>query len=73
LQKIAATCDRGPKSDGASGALRPEHFPLRSIGREIVTQDGAVIAVAADTGMSEEIALLLNATDWTSLEELWAL
>jgi hypothetical protein len=36
--------------------LRSEHFPVQARGREIVTQQGVIIATAADPAMSEEIA-----------------
>jgi len=53
--------------------LRPQHFPVRARGREIVTEQGAVIATAADLAMSEEIARRLNETDFRSQEDQWAL
>jgi hypothetical protein len=53
--------------------LRSEHFPVRSRGREIVTEQGVVIATAADLSMSEEIARRLNETDFRSQEDQWAL
>jgi hypothetical protein len=53
--------------------LRSEHFPVWARGREIVTQQGAVIATAADLAMSEEIARRLNENDFRSQEDLWAL
>ena len=54
-------------------ALRPEHFPVEARGREIVTQQGVVIAVTTDPAMSEEIARRLNKTDWSDQEDQWAL
>jgi hypothetical protein len=42
-------------------------------GREIVTQQGVMIAVAADPAMSEEIARRLNKSDWSDQEDQWAL
>ena len=53
--------------------LRSEHFPVQARGREIVTQAGVVIAVAADPAMSEEIARRLNKDDWSDHEDQWAL
>jgi hypothetical protein len=53
--------------------LRSEHFPVRSRGREIITEQGVVIATAADLAMSEEIARRLNETDFRSQEDQWAL
>jgi hypothetical protein len=53
--------------------LRPEHFPVQADGRDIVAQDGTVIAVAGDAAMSEEIVRRLNKTDWNDQEDQWAL
>jgi hypothetical protein len=53
--------------------LRSEHFPVEARGREIVTQEGVVIATAADPAMSEEIARRLNKGDWSDQEDQWAL
>ena len=53
--------------------LRSEHFPVEARGREIVTQHGVVIATAIDAAMSEEIARRLNKSDWSDLEDQWAL
>ena len=53
--------------------LRSEHFPVQARGREIVTQRGVIIAVAADPAMSEEIARRLNKSDWSDQEDQWAL
>jgi hypothetical protein len=53
--------------------LRSEHFPVEARGREIVTQQGVVVAVAADPAMSEEIARRLNKSDWSDQEDQWAL
>jgi hypothetical protein len=53
--------------------LRSEHFPVRARGREIVTEQGMVIASASDLAMSEEIARRLNETDFRSQEDQWAL
>ena len=53
--------------------LRSEHFPVQARGREIVTQHGVTIVVAADPAMSEEIARRLNKSDWSDQEDQWAL
>ena len=53
--------------------LRSEHFPVQARGREIVTQHGVIIAIAADPAMSEEIARRLNKSDWSDQEDQWAL
>jgi hypothetical protein len=53
--------------------LRPEHFPVEARGREIVTQQGVIIAVATDPAMSEEMARRLNKSDWDDQEDQWAL
>jgi len=53
--------------------LRPEHLPVHANGRDIVAQDGTVIAVAVDATMSEEIVRRLNKTDWNDQEDQWAL
>jgi hypothetical protein len=53
--------------------LRPRHFPVQVNGREIVAQDGTIIAVAGDAAKSEEIARRLNKTDWNDQEDQWAL
>jgi hypothetical protein len=53
--------------------LRSEHFPVQAKGREIVTQQGVIIAVATDPAMSEEIARRLNKSDWGDQEDQWAL
>ena len=53
--------------------LRSEHFPVQARGREIVTQQGVMIAVASDPAMSEEIARRLNKSDWSDQEDQWAL
>jgi hypothetical protein len=54
-------------------ALRSEHFPVEARGREIVTQEGVMIAVATDPAMSEEIARRLNKSYWSDQEDQWAL
>ena len=53
--------------------LQSEHFPVQASGREIVTQDGVVIAVATDPAMGEEMARRLNKSDWSDQEDQWAL
>jgi hypothetical protein len=53
--------------------IRSEHFPVRARGREIVTQEGVIIAVATDPAMSEEIARRLNKSDLSDQEDQWAL
>ena len=53
--------------------LRSEHFPVEARGREIITQEGLVIATAADPEMSEEIARRLNESDLGDQEDQWAL
>ena len=53
--------------------LRSEHFPVQASGREIVTQEGVMIAVATDPAMSEEIARRLNKSYWSDQEDQWAL
>jgi hypothetical protein len=53
--------------------LRSEHFPVQARGREIVTQHGVIVAVAADPAISEEIARRLNESDWSGQEDQWAL
>jgi hypothetical protein len=52
--------------------LRSEDFPVRARGREIVTEQGVVIAKAPDPAMSEEIARRLNESDFRSQEDQWA-
>ena len=56
-----------------SSPLRSEHFPVAARGREILTQQGVMIAVATDPAMSEEIARRLNKSDWSDQEDQWAL
>jgi hypothetical protein len=53
--------------------LRSEHFPVEARGREILTQQGVMIAVATDPAISEEIARRLNKSDWSDQEDQWAL
>jgi hypothetical protein len=59
--------------DDQRSPLRSEHFPVETRGREIVTQEGIMIAVATDPAMSEEIARRLNKSYWSDLEDQWAL
>ncbi|TYL99635.1 hypothetical protein FXB40_02010 [Bradyrhizobium rifense] len=73
LRRVAGvTPERRDRSDRRS-PLRGEHFPVHANGREIVAQDGAIIAVAGDAAMSEEIVRRLNRTDWNDQEDQWAL
>ncbi len=72
LRPMARTPECRDRSDRRS-PLRPEHFPVQANGREIVSQDGAIIAVAGDAAMSEEIVWRLNKTDWNDQEDQWAL
>jgi hypothetical protein len=72
LQRVSGTPECRDRSDRRS-PLRPEDFPVQANGREIVTQDGAIIAVARDAVMSEEIVRRLNKTDWNDQEDQWAL
>jgi len=53
--------------------LRSEHFPVEARGREILTQQGVMIAAATDPAISEEIARRLNKSDWSDQEDQWAL
>ena len=74
LQRVAAAGTRkcGGRSDQPL-PLRSEHFPVEARGREIVTQEGVVIATATDPAMGEEIARRLNKSDWSDQEDQWAL
>jgi hypothetical protein len=72
LQRVAGTRECRDRSDRRL-ALRSEHFPVEARGREIVTQQGVMIAVASDPAMSEEIARRLNKGDWSDQEDQWAL
>jgi hypothetical protein len=72
LQRIATARERPDRADRRL-PLRSEHFPVRARGREIVTEQGVVIATAADPAMSVEIARRLNESDFRSQEDLWAL
>ena len=70
--RVAEACAVPDRSDRRL-PLRSEHFPVWARGREIVTQQGAVIATAADLAISEEITRRLNESDFRSQEDLWAL
>ena len=72
FQRMAGARDCRDRSDQRL-PLRSEHFPVQARGREIVTQQGVMIAVAADPAMSEEIARRLNKSDWSDQEDQWAL
>jgi hypothetical protein len=72
FQRMAAARECRDRSDRRL-PLRSEHFPVEARGREIVTQEGVMIAVATDPGMSEEIARRLNNSYWSDLEDQWAL
>jgi hypothetical protein len=69
---MAGVRERRDRSDRRS-PLRSEHFPVEARGRELVTQQGVIIAVATDPAMSEEIARRLNKSDWSDQEDQWAL
>ena len=56
-----------------SSPLQSEHFPVEARGREIVTAEGVMIAVATSLAMSEDIARRLNKSYWSDQEEQWAL
>jgi hypothetical protein len=73
LLRRAAVARECPDRSDRRLPLRSEHFPVQARGREIVTQDGVVIAAAADPAMSEEIARRLNKSDWSDQEDQWAL
>jgi hypothetical protein len=74
LQRVAAAGTRKCRARSDQPLpLRSEHFPVEARGREIVTQEGVMIAVATDPAMSEEIARRLNKTDWSDWEDQWAL
>jgi hypothetical protein len=53
--------------------LRSEHFPVQARGSDIVTDQGVVIATAANPALGEEIARRLNESDFRSQEDQWAL
>ena len=72
LQRMAGARACRDRSDRRL-PLRSDHFPVRARGREIVTQEGVVIATATDPAMGEEIARRLNKSDWSDQEDQWAL
>jgi len=72
LRRVAGARECRDRSDRRL-PLRSEHFPVEARGREIVTQEGVMIAVATDPAMSEEIARRLNKSDWSDQEDQWAL
>jgi len=72
FQRIAGARECRARSDRRL-PLRSEHFPVEARGREIVTQQGVIIAVATDPAMSDEIAQRLNGSYWSDQEEQWAL
>ena len=74
--QLLRSCGRAREHRDRSGRrlpLQSEHFPVEARGREIVTQQGVMIAVATDPAMSEEIARRLNKSDWSDQEDQWAL
>ena len=72
FQRMAGARECRDRSDRRL-PLPSDHFPVEARGREILTQQGVVIAVATDPAMSEEIARRLNKSDWSDLEDQWAL
>ena len=72
LRRITGAPKCPDRSDRHS-PFRSEHFPVEARGREIVTQQGVMIAVATDPAISEEIARRLNKSDWSDQEDQWAL
>jgi hypothetical protein len=72
LRRVAEAREWRGRSDQRS-PLRSQHFPVEARGREIVTREGVLIAVATDLAMSEEIARRLNKSDWSDQEDQWAL
>jgi hypothetical protein len=72
FHRVAEACPMLDRSD-RDRPLRPDYFPVRARGREIVNERGVVIATAADLAMSEEIARRLNESDFHSQEDQWAL
>jgi hypothetical protein len=72
LRCVAGTREYRDRSDQRL-TLRSEHFPVEARGREIITQEGVMIAVATDPAMSEEIARRLNKSYWSDQEDQWAL
>jgi hypothetical protein len=73
LFRRIATARECPARSDRHLPLRSKHFPVQARGREIVTQQGVVIAATADPAMSEEIARRLNKSDWSDQEDQWAL
>jgi hypothetical protein len=73
LLRPVAGAQKCPDRSDRRLPLRSEHFPVEARGREILTQHGVMIAVATDPAMSEEIARRLNKSDWSDLEDQWAL
>ena len=72
LFRTTAATGWADRADSRS-PLRSEHFPVHARGREIATEQGIVIATAANSAMSEEIARRLNESDFRSQEDQWAL
>jgi hypothetical protein len=72
LERVAGARERRSRSDQRL-PLRSDHFPVEARGREIVTQEGVMIAVATSLAMSEDIARRLNKSYWSDQEEEWAL
>ena len=72
FQRMVGARECRGRSDRRS-PLRSEHFPVEARGREILTQQGVMIAVTTDPAMSEEIARRLNKSDWSDQEDQWAL
>jgi hypothetical protein len=73
FRRIIAPARERPDRSDRRRPLRSEHFPVRARGREIVIEQGVVIATTADLAMSEEIARRLNESDFRSEEDRWAL
>jgi hypothetical protein len=71
LRRVAEA--RCPDRSDRRLPLRSENFPVAARGREIVTQQGVVIATAADPAMGEEITRRLNRGYWSDQEDQWAL
>jgi hypothetical protein len=72
LRRVAGARECRDRSDRRL-PLRSEHFPVKARGREIVTQEGVMIAVATDSAISEEISRRLNKSYWSDQEDQWAL
>ena len=72
FQRVAGAREGRDRSDRGL-PLRSEHFPVAARGREILTQQGVMSAVATDPAMSEEIARRLNKSDWSDQEDQWTL